>query len=336
MHEHQVRLASNARCRKNRKKTRGRIIHNWKKRQFRGETKPSRHRFRPSEQIDVPLCKLRLSEVKHLELLLRTYHRQPARTHAMEGPNIQEYKVFEMKISVKQLNGTVLKVDAEGSDTILVLKGNVAAQNADLAVELQKLIYKGKVLKDAQTVGELEFNEENDYMVCMMSKAKAAKPAAGGAAPAAVGASSTGAAPAASTAAATPAAAVSTPAAAAAPALAPAAAPQNFATPEAIANLQAFSGAGPEEATAALNAAMGNADLAFEFLQTGIPDAVPGTPPAGQGLALDALPAPPAGGGGGGLQALRAHPQFNALRQAVQQNPQVLPQILQAIGQQVR
>ena len=169
-----------------------------------------------------------------------------------------------MKISVKQLNGTVLKVDAEGSDTILVLKGNVAAQNADLAVELQKLIYKGKVLKDAQTVGELEFNEENDYMVCMMSKAKAAKPAAGGAAPAAVGASSTGAAPAASTAAATPAAAVSTPAAA--PALAPAAAPQNFATPEAIANLQAFSGAGPEEATAALNAAMGNADLAFEFL----------------------------------------------------------------------
>ena len=197
-----------------------------------------------------------------------------------------------MKISVKQLNGTVLKVDAEGADTILVLKGNVAAQNSELVVELQKLIYKGKVLKDTQTVGELEYNEENDYMVCMMTKPKAAKPAAGAAAAApAVGTSSTGAAPAPAVAGApapAPAPAVATTPAAAP---APAAAPENYATAEAVANLQAFTGASAEDATAALNAAMGNGDVAFEFLTTGIPDGY-----AEQMQAAQAQQTPPAGG----------------------------------------
>jgi len=118
-----------------------------------------------------------------------------------------------------------------------------------------------------------------------------------------------------------------------------------------------MSGAPEADCLAALQAANGNADLAFTFLTEGIPDmgmygaqaddsgdsggmeegsawdmgadgdmsgSGVGTPPAAPAAA--AVPT--------GLNLLRSHPQFNALRQTVQSNPAALPQILAAIGQQ--
>ena len=41
-----------------------------------------------------------------------------------------------------------------------------------------------------------------------------------------------------------------------------------------------------------------------------------------------------AGGGGGPLEFLRNHPQFQAMRQVVQANPQILQPMLQELGRQ--
>jgi UV excision repair protein RAD23 len=82
------------------------------------------------------------------------------------------------------------------------------------------------------------------------------------------------------------------------------------------------------ESRAALAAAMGNPDLAYEFLLTGIPTgagALPTPPRAGS------APAAPAAVS---INDLRRHPQFNMLKQLVQQNPGALSQVLDLIGQQ--
>jgi UV excision repair protein RAD23 len=124
------------------------------------------------------------------------------------------------------------------------------------------------------------------------------------------------------------AAAPSTPAAASASGAAATSTPgSQFVTAE---GLQALTSMGfPEnECRAALAAAMGNPDLAYEFLLTGIPTTSPAAAHAG---------APPAGAAPSGavtIDALRRHPQFNMLKQLVQQNPGALSQVLDLIGQQ--
>jgi UV excision repair protein RAD23 len=246
-------------------------------------------------------------------------------------------------VQVKLLNGTLFNVPAEPSDTILAVKERLFASNAELQVDKQRLLFQGKTPKDTDTLAEIAYNPEM-FIVCMVKKDKAAAPAPAAAAAAAAPAAAASASPAKVAAPSAAAAAASTPAAApaaAAPPRAPAAATpapaaQNFATPEAVASLQEFSGAGAAECTAALNAAQGNMDLAFQFLESGIPAPRGGGGGGGRG----------GGGGGGapvaatggapavGLELLRQHPQFNALRQTVQTNPAALPQILGALEQQ--
>lgn len=235
-----------------------------------------------------------------------------------------------MEISIKLMNGTLLKVSAAPTDTVAQLKANLLGMDSSLVVERQQLLYQGKILKDVQTVAELSYNAEF-FIVCMLKKEKKAATSAPAPTPA-VTASSAGTS---GTLPGTPAATPAPTSAPAAPVAAPAPAAQNYATPEAIANLQAFSGAPEAECAAALNAAMGNADMAFTFLTEGIPDQstmggdmLPQPPATGTPLAA------PASATGTGLEALRSHPQFNALRQTVQSNPAALPQILQVIGEQ--
>lgn len=85
---------------------------------------------------------------------------------------------------------------------------------------------------------------------------------------------------------------------------------------------------------ACLRASNGNPDVAVEFLMNGIP------PGIGDGGAAAAPAAGAAGGsssggaGGGPLDALRRHPQFDALRRLVQSNPSALQAVLAQIGQQ--
>lgn len=91
-----------------------------------------------------------------------------------------------------------------------------------------------------------------------------------------------------------------------------------------------------DQAEAALRAAMGNSDLAVEYLMSGIPDHARGaalSSPAPTG-GSPATPVAPAGGSGSGIEQLRRHPQLNDLRRLVQANPAALSQVLEAIGQQ--
>ncbi|CAB1109845.1 unnamed protein product [Ectocarpus sp. CCAP 1310/34] len=75
-----------------------------------------------------------------------------------------------------------------------------------------------------------------------------------------------------------------------------------------------------DQVTAALRAAMGNPDVAVEFLMTGIPDNIQaGAAPTG---AMETL------------EDFRGHPQFNELKRLVQRDPTQLSSILQMIGRQ--
>lgn len=119
----------------------------------------------------------------------------------------------------------------------------------------------------------------------------------------------------------------------AAAAVAPSNAPSPFVTPEAVESLIAM-GFPEAETKAALTAAMGNPDLAYEYLLTGIPDHAMATM-AQRSQALTPPPSSSAAlGQSSDIEQLRNHPQFNTLKQLVQQNPAALHQVLNLIGQQ--
>ncbi|PSN67833.1 UV excision repair protein Rad23 [Corynespora cassiicola Philippines] len=296
-----------------------------------------------------------------------------------------------MKITFKDLKQNKFVIDAEPSETIGAIKAKIHADKG-WEVAQQKLIYSGKILQDDKTVESYNI-EEKGFIVCMVSKPKAA-PAA----------SSSKAAPS------TPApAAPRTPAAPAAPAPAasnvanapaspsPAPAQQSDSTrfndpsaltmgserDAAIANMESM-GFPRADIDRAMRAAYFNPDRAVEYLLTGIPDSAlqesqappnqargPTSPPpaaggntgaatgtsggeepinlfeaaaqAGQGGRGGAGAARSGGTGaaaagagaalgGNSLDFLRNNPQFQQLRQVVQQQPQMLEPILQQVG----
>ncbi|OQR93090.1 hypothetical protein ACHHYP_02937 [Achlya hypogyna] len=250
-----------------------------------------------------------------------------------------------MKLTVKTLQGVAFPLEAEPTDTVLSVKQKIEAQNGS-AVDLQKLIHAGKVLKDESPLSEYNI-KENDFLVVMVTKPKPAKKAA--AAPAAAPAATPAAAPVAApvaTPVATPAptpAASSTPAATAAaqPAASTPAAPAGagIVVGEALsATIQQLCDMGfPEnEVRLALQAAFNNPDRAVEYLMNGIPDTRHIPTSSAPAAGAPAVGAPAAGGlaGANTLEALRNHPQFNALRRLIQANPAALPTVLQQIGGQ--
>lgn len=226
-----------------------------------------------------------------------------------------------------------------------------------MAVERQKLIYSGKVLKDSARVGELGIGD-SDFIVCMVSKETAKPKPAPTASAATVPAAAITTSPAVAT-------ATNTPAAAAAPAVpppvteaaaAPATSPGVTSTPlanpaattpavgaattpdvdaTALANLVAM-GFPENECRAALRAANGNGDLAVEFLMGGIPPGALRAAEARTAAAMnqDSRAAATTGTGVAALEAFRQHPQFNQLKQLVQQNPAAISQVMDAIGRQ--
>lgn len=208
-----------------------------------------------------------------------------------------------MKFSVKTLKGELFQVEADPSEKVGDVKVKIQEARSDLAADRQKLIHAGKVLKDEQTISELGISE-SDFIVCMITKP-------------------------------VPVPAVTTPVAAPTPVVPPAVVPAPAPTPvvdqfQTTEGVQALVSMGfPEsECRAALTAAMGNPDLAYEFLLTGIPDSVRQLNPT------TSIPSAGTSTSSGGIQVLRQHPQFNMLKQLVQTNPDSLAQVLDLIGQQ--
>ena len=199
-----------------------------------------------------------------------------------------------------------------------------------------KLIHSGKVLKDDDVIESCNI-KPNDFLVVMIAKAKKAvvKPAAAASAatepstPAAsAGIPPTPAAPAPSAT-----AAASIPAASAA--ASNVSSPDEFPA-EVVNNLIAL-GFPESSVRACLRASDGNPDIAVEFLMNGVPPELEGgdaAAVASNSGGSSSSSGGSGGGAGGPLEALRNHPQFDALRRLVQSNPAMLQAVLSQIGQQ--
>ncbi|KAL9136595.1 MAG: hypothetical protein Q9175_002187 [Cornicularia normoerica] len=77
-----------------------------------------------------------------------------------------------MKLTFKDLKQQKFVVEAEPSETIGQVKEKISSEKGWEASQ-QKLIYSGKILQDLNTVGSYNI-EEKGFIVCMISKPKAA------------------------------------------------------------------------------------------------------------------------------------------------------------------
>ncbi|KAF8850863.1 UV excision repair protein Rad23 [Acephala macrosclerotiorum] len=302
-----------------------------------------------------------------------------------------------MKLTFKDLKQNKFVIDAEPSELISSVKEKIANEKGWEASQ-QKLIYSGKILQDANTVESYKI-EEKGFIVCMVSKPKAAPAAAASTskppstpAPASASTPAPPAAPSQSTSTtasvipATPSPAGAGTAASVIPST-PSGATSGLAMgAERAAQIAEMESMGFERSQidAAMRAAYFNSERAIEYLLTGIPEnlqqeARPAAP-AAQAEATSPIPAAAgagaeggdepvnlfeaaaqaggargsggaargaaanilggagaagagaAAGGLGNLDFLRNNPQFQQLRQVVQQNPQMLEPILQQVG----
>eukprot|EP00047_Mylnosiga_fluctuans_P001863 m.222203 g.222203 ORF g.222203 m.222203 type:complete len:347 (+) comp10729_c0_seq1:4317-5357(+) len=263
-----------------------------------------------------------------------------------------------MKLTIKTLKGPVFTLDVEAETTVGQLKQRLEKeQGEEYNAAGLKLIHAGKILSDdQQTIGQCNI-KETEFIVVMTSKPKAgaAKPApAAAAAPPTPAQAAPPATPAVTS---TPATAPPAPAHPSAPAAAPSDGLTVNPSEETIAQLIEM-GFVRDDVVAALRAAFGNRDRAVEYLSTGsIPmqteasAPVPATPlapaaapaaPAASAPAAPAATAPAASGAPAGgfhlspsspLAVLAANPQFIQLRSMVHRQPELLPTLLQQLGQ---
>ncbi|CAJ1070670.1 UV excision repair protein RAD23 homolog B [Xyrichtys novacula] len=119
---------------------------------------------------------------------------------------------------------------------------------------------------------------------------------------------------------------------------------------DAMVNEMMLMGYEREQVVAALRASFNNPDRAVEYLLTGIPGRDQGSlsgpdavaPPASgapiapmSGISVPAnIGSSPSAGGGNPLSFLRNQPQFQVMRQLIQQNAALLPALLQEIGRE--
>lgn len=120
---------------------------------------------------------------------------------------------------------------------------------------------------------------------------------------------------------------------------------------DAMVNEMMLLGYGREEVVAALRASFNNPDRAMEYLLSGMPtrdqgpapgrDATvppaggaPAAPSGGVSAPANTASSPSAAAGANPLSFLRNQPQFQVMRQLIQQNPALLPTLLQEIGRE--
>jgi len=250
-----------------------------------------------------------------------------------------------MLVTLKNLQQQTFQIEIAATDSVKVLKEKIESTKGEsYKASEQKLIYAGKILVDDDPLSKYNIDEKK-FIVVMLSKPKAAAPAA-------------------SPAPAEPSPAPATPAPAA-PAATPAEPPKEEtsmetggpATPAPVAGGEGGLVVGEEynrmvqniqdmgyersQVEAALRASFNNPDRAVEYLLTGIPPQmdVGGGPAAGGGGGSGGAPVavPAAGGaapaGENPLAFLRDHEMFQQIRAVIQQNPNMLSTMLQQIGQ---
>lgn len=235
-----------------------------------------------------------------------------------------------MKITIKTLKQEAFQIEVDPEkDTVRTLKEKFSRESKqDYPVERQRLIYLGKIMEDDDPLSQ--YNLDDKKFVVVMNKKPAAAPAAAepAAAPAATSSAKSESAPAAS------AAATEKPK--------EEEKPKEDKKPEPEPPLDDIQikiqritemGYSEEEARIALEICDNNPDRAVEYLLSEI--------------ATSSMP-PSAGGGGGGgsalggsgglagsqesrLAFLREHPTFLEMKRLLQEDPSLLPQLLQKI-----
>nr|XP_046270825.1 RAD23 homolog A, nucleotide excision repair protein a [Scatophagus argus] len=269
-----------------------------------------------------------------------------------------------MQITLKTLQQQTIQIEIDPEQTVKALKEKIEAERGkdNFPVSGQKLIYAGKILQDDTPIKDYKIDEKN-FVVVMVSKAKpaaAASPPASeapkppvqdsGSTSAAVPTTTPSSAPAA-----TPAAvpipteeAKEEPSAAATEPQQPAScsgggqgldassALVTGAEYEAMLTEIMSMGYERERVVAALRASFNNPHRAVEYLLNGIPSSpVQESNPPAQAPAPLSTEAPASlAEGENPLAFLRTQPQFLHMRQAIQQNPALLPALLQQLGRE--
>lgn len=263
-----------------------------------------------------------------------------------------------MLITLKNLQQQTFQVEIDSSQTVKKLKEKIESQKGkEYAAENQRLIYAGKILTDENVISEYNIDEKK-FIVVMVTKPKSPPaPYAGPSDPTDVPTASTPSTPSAPnqgdgegsreeapcpTVTGTASAAEDDPpqAAAAANILdAQSALLMGEEYNQMVQNIMDM-GYGRDQVEQALRASFNNPDRAVEYLLTGIPpEALEDRDPTGTEEAVEAPGSNlPAAGTGGTpsedpLAFLRSQPQFQQMRQVIQQNPQLLNTVLQQIGQ---
>lgn len=235
-----------------------------------------------------------------------------------------------MKITIKTLKQEAFQIEVDPEkDTVRTLKEKFSRESKqDYPVERQRLIYLGKIMEDDDPLSQ--YNLDDKKFVVVMNKKPAAAPAAAepAAAPTATSSAKSESAPAASAAATEKPKEEEKPKEDKKPEPEP---PQD----DIQIKIQRITemGYSEEEARIALEICDNNPDRAVEYLLSEI--------------ATSSMP-PSAGGGGGGgsalggsgglagsqesrLAFLREHPTFLEMKRLLQEDPSLLPQLLQKI-----
>ncbi|XP_040549018.1 UV excision repair protein RAD23 homolog A isoform X1 [Gallus gallus] len=263
-------------------------------------------------------------------------------------------------VTLKTLQQQTFKIRMEPHETVRALKEKIEAEKGSDAFPVagQKLIYAGKILSDDVPICEYRIDEKN-FVVVMVTKAKAAL---GTAAPE----------PAASAAATSEPAPTPAPPPAADAVPPPPAAPSEEQPPQDLPPLtltEPTTGSVPpprgagrsadaastlvtgseyetmlteimsmgyerERVVAALRASYNNPHRAVEYLLTGIPGSPEAERPPVQESRAPEQPQVEGQPGENPLEFLREQPQFQNMRQVIQQNPALLPALLQQLGQE--
>ncbi|CAG2111693.1 unnamed protein product [Medioppia subpectinata] len=267
-----------------------------------------------------------------------------------------------MLITLKTLQQQTFKIEIDPNATVKQLKEKIQTERGDeYCIEWQKLIYAGKILSDENQLKDYEMDEKK-FVVVMIAKPKQSTtpstPPTDSSTPIPSTASTTTTT--ASTAAATSEAktdktsdagstsqketTASTTAATSAPSATSStgvsAAESNIVLGEDYQKMvkqMMEMGYERDAVEKALKASFNNPDRAVEYLLTGFPTEL--SEPSQAPEAQEAL----GGGIGGGaepavgdenpLEFLRSQPQFQQMRQVIQQNPQLLNAVMQQIGQ---
>ncbi|CAI2169516.1 17793_t:CDS:2, partial [Funneliformis geosporum] len=265
----------------------------------------------------------------------------------------ESFTVVKMKITIKTLQQKQFQLDIETNESILEVKQKIE-ENQGHAVPLQKLISKGQILNNEKKVSEYSISE-NDFLVLMVSKPKQSTAPSNIAAASEVTKTNTEATATSS----------SVPAAIPAPIASAPLTTSSTSTPtqdittttvppttepiqpstslwdnasalvtgtdyeNAVNNIMEM-GFDRDQVAKAMRASFNNPDRAVEYLMTSIPDEPTVTEPA---ATQPAQQVPNPGVTPTTTAGLRSQPQFQQLRQLVQQNPNMLQPLLQQIGQ---